>query len=291
MIKFNKFDKIIAIAFFILLVAGSIFFYRPNINISQAQKNNDQDSDYDGLTDRVESEIYHTNYSQSDTDGDKYLDSAEVLIGSDPLNPNDPKKYLVDATTLGASQATNTGNIIKKSSQPWYVARAAGLVAYFLMFLVIMLGTGMTTSYIYRYINPVKAWLIHKYLSLALGVTLLTHIIALSLDKFINFSWLDILVPFVSRYKTLFLSAGILGFYVLIIVIFTSLFFRLKYKKTWRGIHYAVYPLFIFSLFHGVFIGTDTLAVGAQILYYITGLIFFSLVFYRFIIRYFKFRV
>jgi len=239
-----------------------------------------QDSDYDGLTDQVEKNIYHTDSAKVDSDGDSYLDSAEILIGSNPLNSNDPANSLSD-------QSTSTVEIKKPVtiSLPWCVARAAGLAAYGLMFLVIILGTGMTTSYIYRYINPVKAWVIHKYLSLALGLTLLAHIIALSLDKFINFTWFDILIPFSSDYKPLFLSAGIMAFYLLLAVIFTSLFFRLKYKKSWRGVHYTVYPLFILSLIHRIYTGTDSGTIWMQTVYWTTGLIFFYLLLYRFVIR------
>jgi len=228
-----------------------------------------QDSDYDGLTDQVEKNVYHTDSTMIDTDGDEYLDSTEILIGSNQLNPSDP--------------AETKAPIV--SSLPWYVARASGLVAYGLMFFIIILGGGMTTSYIYRYINPVKAWVVHKYLSLALGLTLLAHIIALSLDKFINFTWFDILIPFSSDYKPLYRSAGIIAFYLLLAIIFTSLFFRLKYKKSWRGVHYTVYPLFILCLVHGLYIGTDSGTIWMQTIYWTTGLIFFSLLIYRFIIR------
>jgi len=238
-----------------------------------------QDSDYDGLTDQVEKNVYHTDSTKVDSDGDGYLDSTEILVGSNPLNPNNLASSLSDQSAPTVEAKTPGA-----SSLPWYVARAAGLAAYGLMFLIVMLGTGMTTSYIYHYINPVKAWVIHKYLSLALGLTLLAHIIALSLDKFINFTWLDILIPFSSDYKPLFLSAGIMAFYLLLVVIFTSLFFRLKYKKSWRGVHYTVYPLFILSLIHGIYTGTDSGTIWMQTVYWTTGLIFFSLLLYRFVI-------
>jgi predicted ferric reductase len=170
-------------------------------------------------------------------------------------------------------------------STPWYIARAAGIASYILMFLVIILGTGMTTGYIYKYINPVKAWVIHKYLSISLSFTLLAHIISLTFDRFINFSWLDVLIPFSSTFKPLFLSFGIFGFYTLIVIIVSSLLFRIKYKKTWRGIHYAVYPLFIFSFIHGTFIGTDSKTIGMQIIYWGTGLVFLGLILYRFLFK------
>ena len=44
-----------------------------------------KDSDADGLTDQAEISTYHTDPHNSDTDGDGFSDSEEVLAGSDPL--------------------------------------------------------------------------------------------------------------------------------------------------------------------------------------------------------------
>ncbi len=198
--------------------------------------------------------------------------------------------YLDFGSSLSLAQSSVNNSTVAPdiSSLPWFITRTAGITAYLLMFLVVLLGTGMTTSYIYRFINPVQAWVVHKYLSLALGVALLTHILALLFDKFVDFNWLDILIPFASSYNPIFLSLGIFAFYILLVVIFSSLFFRLKYKKAWRGIHYAVYPLFMLSFLHGAFIGTDSNTVWMQTAYLSTGLIFSGLFIYRFIIYIFK---
>ncbi len=45
-----------------------------------------KDSDNDGLNDREEEEVYHTQYQNSDTDGDGMKDGDEVLAGTDPLD-------------------------------------------------------------------------------------------------------------------------------------------------------------------------------------------------------------
>lgn len=52
------------------------------------------DSDNDGLLDKEEIEIYSTNPLNPDTDGDTYLDGAEVKAGYDPTNPL-PVKLLI----------------------------------------------------------------------------------------------------------------------------------------------------------------------------------------------------
>lgn len=169
------------------------------------------------------------------------------------------------------------------SNIPWFITRSAGITSYILMFLIVFIGTGMTTGYIYKYINPVKTWMIHKYLSLALGVTLLTHMFSLLLDKSSGLGFKDIFIPFTANYNSFYLSLGIFGFYILLLIIFTSLWFRLKYKKTWRSIHYFVYALFVFSLIHGFFMGSDSSTIIMRIIYTVTGATFLLLLFYRFI--------
>lgn len=278
MIKNDKKIKVSHLLGLVFLVIALVSFIG-YIFVTKAQTNYHKDSDYDGLSDQAEINIYHTDPLKADTDGDGYLDSAEVLLGSNPLDPHDPVDTL-SAPLSGAPVKTTT-----ISSVPWYVARTAGIVSYILMFLIVILGMGMTTGYIYSYINPVKAWLIHKYLSLALGLMLITHIISLWLDKFINLSLKEVFIPFYSSYQTIYLSLGIIDFYILLVIIFTSLWFRLKYKRTWRSIHYFVYALFIFSLIHGIFIGTDTKTILMKSIYIITGSIFFLLLVYRFLFR------
>ena len=279
MFKKNKKTKIaLIIGITVVLVGLAYFAY---VSYAQTPDNYVKDSDYDGLSDYAEINVYHTNPNNPDTDGDGYLDSAEVLIGSNPLDPHDPADYLTTSAVQNALVVTAA----TISSLPWYIARSAGIASYILMFLIVILGIGMTTGSIYSYINPVKSWLIHKYLGLAVGITLLIHIFSLLFDKFMNFGLKDVLIPFYSNFSPIFMSLGILGFYILLIVIFTSLWIRLKYKRTWRSVHYFVYALFVFSLFHGLFIGTDSNTLLMRIVYISTGLIFLILIIYRFVLR------
>jgi predicted ferric reductase len=254
-----------------------------NILPLAAQDNYQLDSDYDGLSDQVELNMYHSDEKKADTDGDNYLDSAEILSGNDPLDAADPGIILSKSVSLDIASQSADSSIL-----PWQISRAAGITSYLLMFLIVILGTGMTTAFIYKYLSPVKAWLVHKYLSLALGLALIFHIFSLLFDKFINFTLLDLLLPFFSDFKPWFLSLGIFAFYVLLLIIFTSLWSRIKYQRIWRGIHYLTYLFFLFSFIHGLFIGTDSSTLAMQIIYGVSGLIFLSLLLYRFVIYIFK---
>jgi len=60
------------------------------------------DTDNDGLSDYEEVKIYHTNPLSADSDGDSYLDGAEVKGGYDP---NGPGKLIKPASTPKTSGA------------------------------------------------------------------------------------------------------------------------------------------------------------------------------------------
>jgi len=181
---------------------------------------------------------------------------------------------------LGLSSLVPASQMI---SLPWYITRASALTAYGLMFLVVVLGTGMTSSYIYGLINPARAWKIHKYLSLAMTLMVLLHVGSLLFDKFINLRLQDVLIPFVSPYRPFFISLGIFGFYILLAIILISIFLRLKMPRFWRSTHYWVYPLFGLGIIHGLFMGTDSPTPIMQFVYWSTGIIFVILLIYRFI--------
>jgi methionine sulfoxide reductase heme-binding subunit len=228
-----------------------------------------QDSDYDGLTDQGETQIYKTNPQNPDTDGDGYLDGAEVLAGTDPLIP-------VNAILV---TATNTQAEPTVSRWPWYITRASGLVAYILLFLLVITGIGIKTSGIFKFVAPTFAWLNHRYLGIALTASVIAHLAFLLVDKFAKFTIIEVFVPFISTYKPVFLSLGIFGFYLLLLVIISSIFTISKFPKAWRLLHYLPYPMFIILFIHGYFIGTDT-KIFAPV-YLITALIVIILSFYR----------
>lgn len=258
--------------FFLFLFFASLAF------APAARAQTAKDSDFDGLTDQAESEIYKTDPLQPDTDADGYLDGAEIILGSDPLDKNDPAAFFAGGQVSGVNGEAGK----KASSWPWYLSRSFGLAAFLLMFLVTFLGTGITAGFLHRVISPVRAAVLHKYMSIALGVLVLIHIFSLAFDEFINFTLADILVPLFSDFKPLYLNMGIVSFYLLLIIVFTSLFLINRTPRLWRAIHYSAYILFPLSLAHGFFIGTDTKIPAVRYFYYFSGAVFIVLLIYRF---------
>lgn len=191
------------------------------------------------------------------------------------------KEFSVDINQLTPNQNFNAALSI-----PWYISRSSAIAAYILMFLIVIWGLGMTSGFTYRIEEPAKAWNTHQFMAISLVILILTHISSLLFDKFINFGWKDILILFFSSFKPAYLSLGIIGFYILIAIILISLFLRIKKPRFWRITHYLTYLLFVMSLIHGLFIGTDSSSNVMKIIYLVTGVIFTFLIIYRFLLNY-----
>ena len=102
----------------------------------------------------------------------------------------------------------------------------------------------------------------------ALLAAIAIHVIFLLIDKFLPFSLLQVLVPFVSTYNnktTLFglslgifgVAFGILAMYGVIIVVASSLKWIDTRKKLWRRTHYVSYAVAGLVFLHALIVGTD----------------------------------
>jgi predicted ferric reductase len=173
---------------------------------------------------------------------------------------------------------------LKAESTPWYISRSTAIAAYLLLFAIVVWGMGMTVGFTYKFYDPARAWQIHQNMSISLAVLLIVHPFSLLFDKFMNFKILDLLLPFYSSFKAIFLSLGIVGFYILLIVIVTSIFMRLKAPRLWRYGHYLTYPLFILATIHGFFIGTDSSSLVMRAIYSLASLVFLLVFYSRFVV-------
>lgn len=156
------------------------------------------------------------------------------------------------------------------SSLPWYLVRAFGLISVVLLTLMILSGIGLITGYTFRIIPPVKAWLVHRFIGLSFLATLAGHIFFLLIDKFVNYSLVQILVPFATN--NTWLTFGIIAFYFILIIIITSLTIMHSKKRLWKLIHYLSYFAFILVFFHALYMGTDLKSGILRIIWILIGI-------------------
>ncbi len=210
------------------------------------------DTDLDSLTDQGENQIFHTDPSKADTDGDSFGDGVEILGGTNPLSVDS-----YPGAKIVLPSAEQTDNQAKEVPLPWYVSRASGLVAFLLLYISIFLGLTLRVPLLRKIFFPVYSMKIHCWISVQALVFAFIHAISLIFDKWLGFRLVDLFVPFVSKYQPSLTSLGIFGFYLIIIMIVTSYGKKLISHKIWRGVHFANIVLYIIVFIHALYLGTD----------------------------------
>ena len=154
------------------------------------------------------------------------------------------------------------------TSWAWYFIRGAGFAALFLMFLLMISGIGHITGLTYKYIEPIKAWAIHKAIAFGLVFAVLVHVIFLLFDHYVSFSFPQLIIPFLNNYTngtSLFginfgifvIAAGIISMYLILLVVITSLGWIDTKKKAWKWVHYSSYIAAVLVFVHALGAGSD----------------------------------
>lgn len=139
----------------------------------------------------------------------------------------------------------------------WYVARSSGLVGFALLYVSIFLGLTIRIPFLRKIFLPAYSAKIHCWISFQALLFVLVHGVALLFDKFINFNLADVFLPFASEYQTNFVALGVIGFYLMIILVVTSYEMKFIPHKLWRMLHFANILLYVFVVIHAFFLGTD----------------------------------
>lgn len=94
------------------------------------------------------------------------------------------------------------------SQLAWYVARAAGLVAWALMAAAVVWGLALSTRIAGR--RPSLAWLrdLHRYIGGLEVVFTGVHVLALLADRWVQFDVVDVFVPFASQWRPSAVARG-----------------------------------------------------------------------------------
>ena len=149
----------------------------------------------------------------------------------------------------------------------WEVARVGGLLAYVLAFGSVALGMLLSL----KAYSP--AWPrfitneLHRFVTVLSLVFIGLHTVAVFLDPFTAFSPAEVLVPFASHYRPLWMALGIVSGY-LAIAVWASEYVRKRIGYAWwRRFHYLAFAVFLLGALHGLGNGSDSRAWWALAMY------------------------
>ncbi|HBX69781.1 MAG TPA: hypothetical protein DEH25_10515 [Chloroflexi bacterium] len=165
-------------------------------------------------------------------------------------------------------------------SATWYVTRAAGIVAYLLLWLSTIWGLAISSKIFDRLLHRGFTFDFHQLFSLlALGFLAL-HVFILMADSYLPYSLAEVLVPFLSPYRPFWVGLGVIAAYISILVTVT---FYLRQKismKNFRLIHYTSLLGYLGATLHGLLAGTDSSLPVAMLMYLVTFLLVIFLLAY-----------
>jgi predicted ferric reductase len=154
----------------------------------------------------------------------------------------------------------------------WYLSRASALVAYGMLWLSMAVGIMITNRMARLWPGGPAAFDLHEFaswLGLAFG---LFHALILMGDHYINYSLVQVLMPFASvNYKPIWVGVGQIGFYLFLIVTVSFYVRKQIGPKVWRLIHYLSFAMFILALAHGLLSGTDSTAPAVLGMYWFSA--------------------
>jgi methionine sulfoxide reductase heme-binding subunit len=139
--------------------------------------------------------------------------------------------------------------------QFWITSRAAGFAALILASLAVSLGLLMSTKLLKGRGADLRAT--HEILSLSTIVAIVLHGVALLGDGYLHPSLADISIPFVSSYKTIWTTLGILGGWALVLLGLSYYARRRIGAARWRKFHRFTALAWLAGLGHALGEGTD----------------------------------
>ncbi|MGE5224639.1 MAG: hypothetical protein ACM3PY_19560 [Omnitrophica WOR_2 bacterium] len=155
----------------------------------------------------------------------------------------------------------------------WYVTRAAGIVAYLLLWLSMVWGLAVPAKIFDNVLQRAFTFEYHQFLSLLAVGFIFLHVAVLLADQYLPFTVAQVLVPFIAPYRPAWVGIGVLGFYLILLVTITFYLRSRIGMRAFRLIHVLSLLSYLGALVHSFFSGTDSTLPAAQIMYASTFLV------------------
>ncbi|GGK19975.1 hypothetical protein GCM10010124_10740 [Pilimelia terevasa] len=139
----------------------------------------------------------------------------------------------------------------------WYLARAAGLTAWWLATAAVLWGLLLSSRFLGSRATP--GWLadLHRTLGTLTVVFSLVHVAAAGLSDHFDLGPVALLVPFVPHARTGPAAWGIVTLYLLLAIAVTSALRRRIPHRLWRYVHLGAFLVFAGATVHAFLAGSD----------------------------------
>jgi predicted ferric reductase len=139
----------------------------------------------------------------------------------------------------------------------WYATRGAGVVSLVLLTGVVVLGIVSVMRWQTASWPRFLTTGFHRNLALTTLIFLAIHILTAVVDPFTALGFEAAIVPFSSPYRRFWLGLGVVGIYLLLAIMLTSLLRPLFGPRVWRIVHWLAYAMWPVALIHSIGTGTD----------------------------------
>lgn len=157
---------------------------------------------------------------------------------------------------------------LTSSPLDWYAARAGGVVAYVLLSIVVVFGLAMSGKRTFRRWPRFALEDVHRFLGILTGTFIVIHIVAIAIDAYLPFSLTSLLVPLVSKYRSIWVALGIVAAELLLALAVANHYRNRGLAYTvWRKTHYLNFVVWAAATLHGLGSGTDRSAAWMLALY------------------------
>jgi predicted ferric reductase len=143
------------------------------------------------------------------------------------------------------------------TSLPWVASRLLGFLAYVALSGSVVYGLLLSTKLLDAIAHRPISFTLHKDLA-AFGLALAAiHGALLGLDRTVPSSLAQLVVPFATSYRPVWVGVGQISLYLMTVVV-ASFYARQRIgQRTWRLLHYVTFLSFAGATMHGLLAGTD----------------------------------
>ena len=139
----------------------------------------------------------------------------------------------------------------------WYATRSAGVVSLVLLTAVVVLGIVSVMRWQTASWPRFLTTGFHRNLALTTLIFLGIHVVTAVVDPFTALGWEAAIVLFSSPYRRFWLGLGVVGIYLLLAIVLTSLLRPLFGPRVWRLVHWLAYAMWPVALINSIGTGTD----------------------------------